>query len=141
MSQLAKVFQCNWKGLNVTRAVVAAAVMVLLVVVLGLLHREAYWLSVTFAILFVGISDPGGQYGHRVRTMAFVGVVGALLTALAFSLGGGAWGLIAARRAAAAPLDAHRTGPDPASLAYSHAIPALQEEAAERIAGLVLAGG
>lgn len=92
MSQVAKVFQLNWQGFNLRRGVTIAAVLLLPLIVLGVLHQEKYWISVSFAALFVGLSDPGGDYARRVRAMAVVGVIGALLTALGFGIGEGAWG-------------------------------------------------
>lgn len=41
------------------------------------------------AALFVGLSDPGGTYRARLRMMAGVGLIGALVTALGFAIGGG----------------------------------------------------
>lgn len=92
MSQVAKVFQLNWQGFNLRRGVTIAAVLLLPLIVLGVLHQEKYWISVSFAALFVGLSDPGGDYARRVRAMAVVGVIGALLTALGFGIGEEAWG-------------------------------------------------
>jgi hypothetical protein len=43
------------------------------------------------AVLFVALSDPGGTYRTRFRTMAGVALVGAFLTALGFAIGGEAW--------------------------------------------------
>ena len=40
------------------------------------------------------MSDPGGKYGYRVARMALVAVAGALLTALGFGIGAGAWGVV-----------------------------------------------
>lgn len=94
MSQLSNVFALNRTGLNVRRGVALAAVPAAPVVVFGALHKGQYRLSVTCGLLFVVLSDPGGHHAHRARTLAFVGVVGALLTAIAFSLGTGVWGLI-----------------------------------------------
>jgi Fusaric acid resistance protein-like len=58
------------------------------------LDQEKYFLSMAFAALFVGLSDPGGEYGYRVPRMAMVGVLGALLTALGFAIGDRAWGAV-----------------------------------------------
>jgi hypothetical protein len=55
---------------------------------------EKYWLSVSFGALFVGLSDPGGPYGVRVKTMGAVGLIGTLLTALGFGIGGGPWAIV-----------------------------------------------
>ena len=63
-------------------------------VVLGVLNDEKYWLSVSFAALFVALSDPGGVYGVRFREMGAVVLAGGMLTALGFGLGGGPWGWV-----------------------------------------------
>ena len=39
-------------------------------------------------------SDPGGKHGPRMAKMTVTAVIGALLTALAFGIGGGAWGWV-----------------------------------------------
>ena len=93
VSQIATVFKLNRKGFNPRRSV-SVLVMLVPLVVLGLLDQEKYYLSVAFGALFVGLSDPGGEYAYRVPRMAAVAVVGALLTALGFSIGGGAWGWV-----------------------------------------------
>ena len=72
---------------------VARAVLVTLVVTSSL-HQEQYFLSVAFGLLFVALSDPGGEYLPRLSRTAVVGLIGALLTALGFALGGGAWGFV-----------------------------------------------
>ena len=95
MTQLAKVFALNRKGLNVVRGVtVAAATMLLPLIVLTALGLEHYWISMSFGALFVWLSDPGGDYAFRVRDMALVGVIGALLTALGYGIGAGPWGFV-----------------------------------------------
>lgn len=55
---------------------------------------EKYWLSLVFAMLFVALSDPGGTYRRRFRSMIVVGLIGAALTALGFAIGGGRWGIV-----------------------------------------------
>jgi hypothetical protein len=49
---------------------------------------------VAFGLLFVALSDPGGEYLPRLRRKAVVGLIGALLTALGFGIGAGAWGWV-----------------------------------------------
>ena len=95
MRHLAKVFECKWEALNVALAVGVAAVVVALFVVFSALHWEHYWLSATFGLVFMVVGAAGGHYAHRTRDLAVLEVVGALLTALAFALGTGAWGYIA----------------------------------------------
>jgi hypothetical protein len=95
VKHLAKVFECKWEALNVTLAVGVAAVVVALFVVFNALHWEHYWLSATFGLVFMVVGAAGGHSAHRERDLAVLEVVGALLTALAFALGTGAWGFIA----------------------------------------------
>jgi hypothetical protein len=94
LSQLKKIFEVNRQGINLPRGLVATAVLLIPFVVLAVIDEEKYWLSVSFAALFVGLSDPGGLYRVRFLTMAKVGVLGGLLTALGFALGGGPWGYV-----------------------------------------------
>jgi len=94
MSQLAKVLKCNWKGLNLRRGFIVAAVLLVLTILLLGLGHEGYVLTFVFAVLFAALSDPGGKFGYRVQRMALFGVLGALLTALGFGIGGSAWGLV-----------------------------------------------
>src|SRR5664280_2459495 len=95
MRHLAKVFECKWEALNVALAVGVAAVVVALFFVFNALHWEHYWLSATFGLVFMIVGAARGHYAHRARDLAVLEVVGALLTALAFGLGTGAWGYIA----------------------------------------------
>jgi hypothetical protein len=92
--QIATVFKLNRNGLRVARGVAIMALMVLPLIVLNALDLEDYWVSLVFGLLFVWISDPGGDYRFRVREMAVVGVLGTLLTALGYGIGGEAWGLV-----------------------------------------------
>ncbi len=66
MTQVAKVFGLDRQGFNLRRGAGVAAVMLVPLIVLGVLHQEKYFLSVAFGALFVGLSDPGGAYGYRV---------------------------------------------------------------------------
>jgi hypothetical protein len=70
------------------------AVMLAPLIVLGVLHQEKYYVSVAFGALFVGLSDPGGEYGYRVPRMAVIAVAGALLTLLGYVVGGSGWGWV-----------------------------------------------
>jgi hypothetical protein len=94
VSRLAKVFALNREGLNVPRGIETLAVMAVPFVVLTALDDEKYLLSVVFAVLFVALSDPGGELAQRLRPMAWVAVVGTLLTAFGFAIGDGAWGIV-----------------------------------------------
>ena len=94
MSSLAKVFELDRKALNVPRAVIVAVVLVPVVVVLEVLDLPHYVVSVVFGALYVGLIDPGGDFGHRAASMGVVALIGALLTLLGFAIGPGAWGLV-----------------------------------------------
>jgi uncharacterized membrane protein YccC len=94
MTQLAEVFKLNPRGLNVRRAVGVAVVMMLPLIVLEALNQEVYYVSVAFGALFVGLNDPGGEYGYRLPRMALNAAAGALLTALGVAIGAGAWGVV-----------------------------------------------
>jgi hypothetical protein len=94
MSQLAKVFALNRKGLNLPRGVAVAGVLVVLAAILAALDYETYVLTFVFAVLFAALSDPGGKFGYRAQRMALFAVIGALLTAFGFGIGGGAWGWV-----------------------------------------------
>ena len=94
MNQLAKLFQLNRQGFNLRRGAIMAVVLGLVIIVGVLPHERRYFLTVIFAALSLAVGDPGGTYGYRVPRMAVVAVVGALLTALAFGIGGGAWGFV-----------------------------------------------
>ena len=92
--RLEAIFALNPKGANLRRGLEVVGFLLLPLIVLGLLHKERYWLSLSFAALFVGMSDPGGVYRDRVREMAWVAIVGTLLTAIGFAIGGGPWGWV-----------------------------------------------
>jgi hypothetical protein len=90
----AKVITLNTKGVLVPRGVAVAGAVLLTLVVTSALNQERYFLSVAFGLLFVALSDPGGEYLPRLIRMAAVGLIGALLTALGFGIGAGAWGWV-----------------------------------------------
>ena len=94
MNQVAKVFQLNRQGFNLRRGVIMAVVLGLVIIVGVLPHERRYFLTVIFAVLCLSVGDPGGTYGYRLPRMAVVAAAGALLTALAFGIGGGAWGFV-----------------------------------------------
>lgn len=94
MSPMAKVFELNRKGLNVPRALAIVGVLLVPWIVLDVIDKEQYLLSAGFGVLLVGLSDPGGQFGYRASRMGLVAVIGALLTALGFGIGAGAWELV-----------------------------------------------
>jgi hypothetical protein len=65
-----------------------------LLVVFFLVDQEEYFVSAFFALVFIGVSDPGGDYTYRLSHMAAYGAVGALLTAFGVAIGGDAWGWV-----------------------------------------------
>jgi Fusaric acid resistance protein-like len=94
MTQLAKIFHIERQGINVTRGLQIVVVMAISLAVMSAIGLEKYWLSLAFAMLFVALSDPGGSYRRRLRSMTAVGLIGGALTALGFAIGGGPWGLV-----------------------------------------------
>ena len=94
MSQVSKVFQLNRQGFSLRAGVVFAVVLGLLIVVGVLPAERRYFLTAIFGAVIVAVSDPGGKYGYRVSRLAVVAAAGALLTALGFGIGGGAWGFV-----------------------------------------------
>ena len=94
MSQLADVFTVKWQEFKLRRFVVFGVILGLLIIVGVLPHERRYFLSAIFGALFVALSDPGGKHGPRVAKMAVMAGAGALLTALAFGIGAGAWGWV-----------------------------------------------
>jgi len=91
---VANVFALNTKAVNVPRAVAVAGLVLITLVVTSALHQQRYFLSVAFGLLFVALSDPGGEYLPRLRRTAVVGLIGALLTAAGYAIGGDAWGFV-----------------------------------------------
>jgi uncharacterized membrane protein YccC len=94
MSRLDAIFKLNRKGLNVPRGLGVVVVMLVPLVVLGLLDLEKYYIALAFGLLFVALSDPGGEYKFRVQEMAIVAVIGALLTALGYAIAQQPWGWV-----------------------------------------------
>ncbi len=94
MSPLAKVFELDWRALNVPRALEVLGLLLVPVIVLEVIGQQRYLVTVVFAVLFVGLSDPGGEFGHRATRHGLVALIGALLTLLGFGIGGGAWELV-----------------------------------------------
>src|SRR5271166_5612394 len=94
MSQVAKVFAVKWHEFNLRRFLVFGVLLGLLVIA-GVFRNEwRYILSAIFGALFLALADPGGKYGPRVAKMVIFAVAGALLTALGFAIGPGAWGWV-----------------------------------------------
>jgi hypothetical protein len=89
---LAEVFQLNRAGLNWPRGVQFLDIALVPLVVFWAIGHEEYLLSALFGALFTWLADPGGSYGQRVSRVAIFAAIGAGLTALAFGIGGDAWG-------------------------------------------------
>jgi Fusaric acid resistance protein-like len=94
VTQLAEVFEVKWQGFNLRRGVSVLAVLLVPLIVLAAIGQRQFWLSVSFGVLFVALSDPGGDQLQRVTRMALFALIGALLTVLGFGIGGWAWGLV-----------------------------------------------
>jgi Fusaric acid resistance protein-like len=94
MSRFSKLFALNRNGLNAPRGLIVLGILAVPLIVLDVIGKEQYWVSVAFGALFVGLSDEGGDFGHRATSMGVVAVVGALLTAVGFGIGTGAWELV-----------------------------------------------
>ena len=92
VSWLSKVFEFNPAGLNWPRAVMILDIMLVPLVVFWTIGYEQYLVSALFGVIFAGLADPGGGYGHRAWHVAVFGLIGAGLTALGFGIGGDAWG-------------------------------------------------
>jgi hypothetical protein len=67
-------------------------VLLVPLVVLLAIGREQYLLSAVFGVVLSVLFDPGGGYGRRAWGIAGFGLTGAAVTALAFGIGGAAWG-------------------------------------------------
>lgn len=95
-SLVSKLFELNPQGLRAARGLVALVAVLVPVVVLGAIDEQVYATSVIFAILWVGMSDPGGAFKDRVIEMSAVAGIGAVLTLWGIGIGGEAWGLVVA---------------------------------------------
>jgi uncharacterized membrane protein YccC len=91
---LAEVFAVDHRGIKPIRGLIVIAAMLISLAIMSAIGLEKYWLSLVFAMLFCALSDPGGTYRRRVGSMAAVGLIGSVLTAVGFAIGGGPWGLV-----------------------------------------------
>lgn len=89
---LSRVFELNPAGLNWQRAVMVLDVALVPLVVFWAIGHEVYLVSALFGLLLAVLADPGGKYGYGASHTAGFGLIGAGLTALAFGIGGDAWG-------------------------------------------------
>jgi hypothetical protein len=94
MTRIAGLFKVKWHEFNLPRFLIFGVILGLLIIVGVLPDDRRYFLSAIFGALLVALSDPGGKHGPRVAKMAVMAAAGALLTALAFSIGAGAWGWV-----------------------------------------------
>ncbi|MEV8427074.1 hypothetical protein [Streptomyces niveus] len=86
------MFELDPAGINWPRAVLFLDVALVPLVVFWAIGHEQYLLSALFGLLFAGLADPGGGYGHRASHIAVFALIGAGVTALGFGVGGYAWG-------------------------------------------------
>jgi hypothetical protein len=95
MVWLSKVFELSHAGVKWRRAVVFLDVGLVPLIVFWAIGHEEYLLSALFGLLFASLADPGGGFGHRASYNAVFALIGAGITALAFGIGGEAWGWLA----------------------------------------------
>jgi hypothetical protein len=89
-----RLFALNRDGIHWSQAFVFLSVALAPLVVLWPSGHEQYFLSATFGAVFTGAADPGGAFRYRASRLAVYALAGALLTALGFAFGGGAWGWV-----------------------------------------------
>jgi hypothetical protein len=97
---LAEVFQLNRAGLNWARAVLFLDMALVPLVLFWAIGHEEYLLSALFGAMFAWLADPGGSYGQRITRVAIFALIGSGLTALAYGIGGDAWGWLVLAAAA-----------------------------------------
>src|SRR5262249_43206302 len=88
----AEVFQLNPAGTNWPRAVMFLDIALAPLILFLAIGHEEYFLSALIGALFAWLADPGGSYGQRASLVAIFTAIGAGLTALAYGIGGDAWG-------------------------------------------------
>jgi hypothetical protein len=88
------VFALDRKGLRVQLAVEVVVVLAMPVVVLEVIGQPQYVVTATFAVLFGGLADPGGDLGFRAARLGVFALTGALVTLLGFGIGTAAWELV-----------------------------------------------
>jgi hypothetical protein len=89
------VFKFNPAGLAWARAVLFLTIALVPLVLFAAIGHQEYLLSAQFGALFAVLSDPGGPHGSRVLRIVGFAAIGAGVTALAFGIGGDAWGWLA----------------------------------------------
>ena len=93
--RVAKLFELNREGLNIQRGLMFVGVLPVPGIILAALDKQQYLLNAALGGLVVGLSDAGRELGFPARRMAEVAVFGALLSALGFGIGAGAWEIVA----------------------------------------------
>jgi hypothetical protein len=96
MSRVAKVFELNPGALRIRRALFVVVALGIPYIFLAVLGLQIYIFSVLFAILYVGMGDPGGAYRTRFLTMGAYALIGAALTLWGFGIASWWWGWIVA---------------------------------------------
>ena len=94
MARVAKLFELNREGLNLQRALMSVGVLPVPAIILAALDKQQYLLSAALGALSVSLIDAGAEFGFPAWRMAEVAVVGALLSALGFGIGAGAWEIV-----------------------------------------------
>ena len=94
MTRLGKVFAVNRKGFSLTGGIAIGGVLLVIWLTIVQVHQQKYLVTIVFAVLTTALSDPGGGYGTRARAMGVFGLVGAVMTALAFFVGTQASGFV-----------------------------------------------
>jgi len=95
MARVAKLFELNREGLDIQRALMFGGRSAWPAIILAALEKQEYLLSAELGVVSVGVSDPGGEFWFPAQRMAEVAMVGALLSALGFGIGAGAWEIVA----------------------------------------------
>jgi hypothetical protein len=94
---IARLFALKTDQFHPVLGIIATATALVPLLVLKAVDHEELWLSFTFAVLFTMVSDMvvSSPYATRLRwSLGFV-LVGTLLTALGYLLGGATWSLVA----------------------------------------------
>jgi len=94
MSQLARIFAINRKGLKLVGGAEMAGLLFVLWFVIVQTNQQQYFTTVVFAVLLVALSDPGGGYERRASRMAIFALLGGLVTGLGFLIGHEAAGFV-----------------------------------------------
>jgi hypothetical protein len=97
LSWIRSLFTLKPEHFRLGLGLVITAIAIVPLLILSVVGHQELWLSFTWGVLFTGISDVviKDVYATRVRWSAGVVLVGALLTALGYLLGGAFWLLVA----------------------------------------------